>query len=130
MRIPWQTIVQPTVEEILRTSQVPGMVIVLTQEDGDWVLNCMGIRCTTLARQKPHQRPSGTQARAAVWPGVTRRSESPGPCSAAAPLKAGGRAGLPSVQPCSTRHAKACGRTTLREESNEHALANHCAPNG
>ncbi len=25
MRTPWQTFVQPTVEEILRTSQVPGM---------------------------------------------------------------------------------------------------------
>jgi hypothetical protein len=34
MRTPWQTIVQPTVEDILRTSQVPGMVIALTQEDG------------------------------------------------------------------------------------------------
>jgi CubicO group peptidase (beta-lactamase class C family) len=34
MRIPWQTIVQPTVEEILRTSQVPGIVIALTKEDG------------------------------------------------------------------------------------------------
>jgi CubicO group peptidase (beta-lactamase class C family) len=34
MRTPWQTIVQPTVEEILRTSQVPGMVIALTKEDG------------------------------------------------------------------------------------------------
>jgi len=34
MRTPWQTFVQPTVEEILRTSQVPGMVIALTREDG------------------------------------------------------------------------------------------------
>lgn len=34
MKTPWQTIVQPTVEEILRTSQVPGMVIALTKEDG------------------------------------------------------------------------------------------------
>ena len=34
MRTPWQTIVQPAVEEILRTSQVPGMVIALTKEDG------------------------------------------------------------------------------------------------
>jgi CubicO group peptidase (beta-lactamase class C family) len=34
MRTPWQTIVQPTVEEILRTSQVPGIVIALTKEDG------------------------------------------------------------------------------------------------
>ncbi len=34
MRTPWQTIVQPTVEEILRTYQVPGMVIALTKEDG------------------------------------------------------------------------------------------------
>ncbi len=34
MRTPWQTIVQSTVEEILRTSQVPGMVIALTKEDG------------------------------------------------------------------------------------------------
>ena len=28
---------------------------------GDWVLNCMAIRCLTLARQKPHRRPSGTR---------------------------------------------------------------------
>ncbi len=34
MRTPWQSIVQPTVEEILRTSQVPGIVIALTREDG------------------------------------------------------------------------------------------------
>ena len=34
MRTPWQTIVQPTVEDILRTAQVPGMVIALTKEDG------------------------------------------------------------------------------------------------
>ena len=34
MRTSWQTIVQPTVEEILRDSQVPGMVIALTKGDG------------------------------------------------------------------------------------------------
>jgi CubicO group peptidase (beta-lactamase class C family) len=34
MRTPWQTIVQPTIEEILRTYQVPGIVIALTREDG------------------------------------------------------------------------------------------------
>ncbi len=34
MRTPWQTILQPTIEEILRTSQVPGIVIALTREDG------------------------------------------------------------------------------------------------
>jgi CubicO group peptidase (beta-lactamase class C family) len=34
MRTPWQIIVQSTVEEILRTSQVPGMVIAFTKEDG------------------------------------------------------------------------------------------------
>ncbi len=34
MKIPWQTIVQPTIEEILRTASVPGIVIALAQEDG------------------------------------------------------------------------------------------------
>ena len=32
-------------------------------------------RSSTLAQQKPHQPPSGTQTRAAVWPGATRRLE-------------------------------------------------------
>jgi choline dehydrogenase len=32
-------------------------------------------RSSTLAQQKPHQSPSGTQARAAVWPGATSRLE-------------------------------------------------------
>ncbi len=34
MKIPWQTIMQPTIEEILRTASVPGMVIALAQKDG------------------------------------------------------------------------------------------------
>src|SRR5215472_6645488 len=34
MRTSWQIIVQPTVEEILRASQVPGMVIALTKREG------------------------------------------------------------------------------------------------
>src|SRR6266568_4310961 len=34
MKIPWQTIMQPTIEEILRTASVPGIVIALAQEDG------------------------------------------------------------------------------------------------
>ena len=32
-------------------------------------------RPSTLAQQKPHQPTSGTQARAAVWPGATSRLE-------------------------------------------------------
>ncbi len=34
MRTSWQTIVQPTVEDVLHTSQVPGIVLALTKEGG------------------------------------------------------------------------------------------------